>query len=69
MDQTSSQRKRLHELVKEFLSKVLSITQPQFHEFYISKSIPTTTADPWRIRPGVYSFSLDDDIKYVGKGS
>ncbi|MGB9484486.1 MAG: hypothetical protein WCD04_00020 [Terriglobia bacterium] len=69
MDQTSSQRKRLHELVKEFLSKVPSITQPQFHEFDIKQVYPDHNDDPWRIKPGVYYFSLDDDIKYVGKGS
>ena len=68
MDQTSSQKKRVHELVKEFLSKVPSIKQPQFHEFDIKQVHPGHKDDPWRVKPGVYYFSLGDDIKYVGKG-
>jgi hypothetical protein len=69
MDQTSSDKNRLHELVREFLSKVPSIKEPQFHEFDIKQVYPDHNGDPWRGKPGIYYFSLGNEIKYVGKGT
>jgi hypothetical protein len=59
----------LHALVKEFLSKVPSIKQPEFHEFDIREVYPKHDGDPWRVKPGIYYFSVGDDVKYVGKGT
>ena len=59
----------LQEKVREFLSRVPSIREPRYHEFDVREVSPAHTHDEWRIRPGIYYFSLRDTVQYVGVGS
>jgi len=58
----------LKKLVDEFLSEVPSIKQVKPHEYDINEVYPAHDGDEWRVAPGVYYFSLGDEVNYVGSG-